>query len=362
MPLTLKKDIMEKNKLFQNHIQKLKLEAIVKSALSGVAVGLGANFLTSLVTWFTPFHGFWLSLVVFATVSAVAGALFYYKRFYPSDMNNARRLDSMGLHERLITMVEFQNDDSPIARMQREDARRTLASVDNRQIKLKISKAILVTFLVTFLLAGSMTTVNAMSEQGIVPRGDELVGSIVDDVTTVSYLITYEVKDGGVLYGTGKNQQYVKEVNQLVEKGSSSTPIVALANDGYYFVMWSDGNTSAARGEDNVGADATYTAIFKKLTAEDEWQDYDEGDGPEDAPEIKTQGQGPGDSANGESPDDSMLGGGKYEPNNQVINGSIYYRDVITAYKDTADERILGEGSTLTEAEIEFIKKYLGIV
>ena len=83
---------------------------------------------------------------------------------------------------------------------------------------------------------------------------------------------------------------------------------------------------------------------------------------PRMPPEDKTQGQGPGDSANGESPDDSMMGGGKYEANNQVINGSIYYRDVISAYKDTADERILGEGSTLTEAEIEFIKKYLGIV
>lgn len=352
MPLALKKEIM-KNKFFKEHIQKLKFEAIAKSALCGVACGLGANFVTSLVTWFTPFHGFWLSLVVFVTVSFVVGVLFYQKRFFPSDENNARRLDSMGLHERLITMVEFQDDDSPIARMQREDARHALASVDQSQIKLKISKTLLVTSLVAFLLAGSMTTVNAMSEQGIVPRGDELVGGLIDEATAVSYLVLYKVEEGGVIYGQDE---------QLVETGKSTSPVTVLAKEGYYFVMWSDGNTNPSRWEDDVRADATYTAIFAKLSPEDEWSDSNEGDSPDDAPEEKTQGQGPGESAGDDAPENSMQGGGKYEPNNQVINGNIYYREVIEEYKDTADERIFSEDSTLTEAEIEFIKKYLGIV
>lgn len=343
---------MEKNKIFQKQFSKLKFEAIVKSTLAGVGCGLGVNFLTSLITWFTPFHGFWLSLLLFAIVAPVVSILFYYKRFYPSDIQNARRLDSMGLHERLVTMVEFQNADSEMARIQREDATRTLATIDKSQIKLKVSKALLVLFLCAFLLAVPMTTVNAMSEQGHLPRGDELLGSIVDDATKLSYLISYEVEEGGIIYGTAE---------QLVQEGSSATAVVALSNEGYYFKMWSDGNTSPARIDENVSADATYIAIFVKMDSTEEWSDTDEGDSPTDAPEKKNEGQSPGDSI-GDNPQDSMHGGGKYEPNNQVINGNIYYREIIEEYKDTADERIFEENSTLTEEEIEFIKQYLGIV
>ena len=343
---------MEKNTIFQKQFSKLKLEAVVKSSLVGVAVGLGVNFVTSLITWFTPMRGFWLSLLLFAIVAPVASILFYYKRFYPSDVQNARRLDSMGLEERLVTMVEFADVDSGMARIQREDARRVLSSIEKGQIKLKISKALIVIFASALFLAASMTTVNAMSESGHLPGGDELLGSLVDDATKVSYLINYEAEEGGSIYG---------KTEQLVQEGSASSAVVALSSEGYYFVMWSDGNTSPARIDENVTADATYVAIFKKLNDADAWTDTDEGDSAEDAPENKQQGQGPGESI-GDNPQDSMHGGGKYQPNNQVINGNIYYREIIEEYKDTADERIFEENNTLTEEEIEFIKQYLGIV
>ena len=135
---------MKENVLFQKQQPKLKQEAMLRSVLSGLAVGLGANFLVALITWFAPFNGLWISLAVLVAVTAIATPIFYKKRFSFDDTKSARRIDRLGLEERLITMVELDKDDSYIAKIQREDAKAALASITNDQIKIKISKAIVV--------------------------------------------------------------------------------------------------------------------------------------------------------------------------------------------------------------------------
>ena len=106
------------NNFFSQHISKLKLEAIIRSALAGSAVGFGVNFVVATVFWFTGWGGLWLTLGIFAVVSALAGLFFYYKRFIPTDARSARRIDSLGLYERLITMVEYEKDESSMAKIQ----------------------------------------------------------------------------------------------------------------------------------------------------------------------------------------------------------------------------------------------------
>jgi membrane protein implicated in regulation of membrane protease activity len=140
MGLQPRKDHAMNNNFFSNQMSKLKLEAVVKSLLLGLAVGFGAGFAAAATFWFAEFGSFWLALGIFAFVTVVAGILFYFCRFAPNDVRSARRLDGMGLYERMITMVEFQNDDSYMARIQREDAKSKLASIDRKQIKIKISK------------------------------------------------------------------------------------------------------------------------------------------------------------------------------------------------------------------------------
>lgn len=58
----------------------------------------------------------------------------------------------------------------------------------------------------------------------------------------------------GVVTGSG----------QYVEKASAT--ITATANEGYKFVQWNDGNTSASR-QVTVTSDATYTATFEAISA-----------------------------------------------------------------------------------------------
>ena len=343
---------------FKNHESKLKLEAIIKSILCGLAVGFGANFVAALVTWFLPVNGIWISIVALAAVALISAPVFYFARFRPTDVTSARRIDRMGLEERLITMVEYENDDSYIAKLQREDAKRALASVDKKQIRIKISKAIVATVEAFTMLGAGMTTVNALGELGYLPSGDEIVDSVINE-STKYVTILYVVEEGGMIDGGDEEQ--------IIVLGTNGDTVTAVADDGYMFDKWSDGVKSPTRTEINVTEDIIITAEFV-LVEEDgdgESGNGDQGDMPSDRPgdQESQEGEGNGNPSDG-PPSHGLQGGGKSEPNNQIINGEIYYRDPSTLeqYQDAADERTSADDSGYSDDEIDLIKKYLGIV
>jgi hypothetical protein len=172
---------MNTNKYFKKYYSKLRAEAILKSVLCGLAVGFGANFVAALATWFAPFEGLWISVGVLFAVTLIASPIFYFARFRLSDIKNARRLDRLGLEERLITMVEFDDDTSYVAQAQREDAKRALETIEKSQIKFKISKGIVAAVACLAILGTGMTTVSALSDYGFMPGGDEIVDSIIEE-------------------------------------------------------------------------------------------------------------------------------------------------------------------------------------
>lgn len=74
--------------------------------------------------------------------------------------------------------------------------------------------------------------------------------------TTDYFDIQYIADHGGIIQG---------QKNQHISEGSSTLSVTALPVSGYEFVKWSDGLTNASRHEENVSANASYTAVFKKL-------------------------------------------------------------------------------------------------
>ena len=52
-------------------------------------------------------------------------------------------------------------------------------------------------------------------------------------------------------------------------------------------------------------------------------------------------------------------GGGKYDPDNQIIDGNTHYEDELNAYLETLKE-MLENNKELTDADKEFIEKYFG--
>lgn len=71
-----------------------------------------------------------------------------------------------------------------------------------------------------------------------------------------TYSLVYIAEEGGRIDGID---------NQSVLKGESGTEVVAVADDGYEFVQWSDGVTSQSRIDRNVISDINVTARFKKV-------------------------------------------------------------------------------------------------
>lgn len=347
---------------FENYQPKLKFEAILRSALCGLATGCAVNFLVGVVFWFTGVELLWALIAVLVGVSAAAGVLFYFKRFKPTDMSSARRLDALGLEERMVTMVEFDRADTHIARLQREDAKASLATVDKSQLKVKISRGIAIALAICAFFGVGMTTVNALTAMGIIRGGDDLIQEIVDDQLTVYVTLTYEVEDGGIIEGGDEIQ--------VIPLGSDGVTVTAVADEGYMFQKWSDGLENPTRTDYGVTEDVTYIAIFAEVEEEGEEGEGDgnngEGDGDQagDAPggeQEGSEGEGEGPSQGEPNPDGSGSGG-KSEPNNQIINGQTFYREVLEYYQDIANGKIEAGEHGLTQEEIEIIKRYLGIV
>ena len=72
-------------------------------------------------------------------------------------------------------------------------------------------------------------------------------------VQTASYTLTYNAGIGGSIDG---------DVSQTIIAGGSGTEVVAVADDNYSFVDWSDGLTTATRQDTNVVDDLSVTANF----------------------------------------------------------------------------------------------------
>lgn len=347
---------MNPKQYFEKYYSKFRLEALLRSFLQGLQVGFAIAFLVALVTWFTPFDGMWLAIAALVVATAAATPIFYFKKFRPTVKQNARRLDSIGLEERLITMVEYQADESYIAQRQRQDAQQALSTVEADQIKIKIRKKTVVSTVVCGVLCVAMITVAALSAAGLLPRGNELVDELLPDPPEVYIAVTYIVEDGGYIEG---------ETDQLVLEGKNAEPVMAVADDGYAFVGWDDGSTNPARSDVQITQELTFTAIFAPIDGEgDGDEEGDSGDEGGDEP-----GDGDGDEEGSSSSDSSSsdsdqvgAGSGKYDEWNQIIDGEKYYREFLESYKERLIEQLQKYGDQLTDLERAIIEAYINLV
>ena len=99
---------MDAKKYFAKYYAKLNFEAILKSVLFGLVPGFAASFVIAAVAFFTEFEGLWPAVIAMPVITAAAALVIYFKKFKPTAMSNARRVDRVGLEERLITMIEYE--------------------------------------------------------------------------------------------------------------------------------------------------------------------------------------------------------------------------------------------------------------
>ena len=121
---------MKQNNLLGKYRTRLKKIGLLKSAIYALVFALSVSFLAAFCVWFfvLPAWGLWLIIAGTGvlTFSAVL-PLLYFLRFRPTERKTAREVDRLGLEERTVTMLELENDDSFIARRQRDDGKRSCA-------------------------------------------------------------------------------------------------------------------------------------------------------------------------------------------------------------------------------------------
>ena len=349
---------MEAKKHFEKHYAKLRAEALCRSFLAALIIGFVAGFVAAFASWFTELNGLWVSLAAWAVAIGISMPIFYYKKYRPTAMRNARRIDRLGLEERLITMVEYEGDESIMAELQRQDAKQKLAELDTANLRIKIAKNTLATLGVAGVLGLAMMTVAGLSAFGLLPDAWAVLESLTPEEPIQYVSVTYEVPEGGYIEG---------EADQLIPIGSSTTHVVAVAEDGYQFDGWDDGYDKPGRSDSKITGDIVYVAVFMPLDGEpqdsDESQESQEAqqEQPKDKPQEDQNQQSKPQEQDPNAPP-SNNGGGKYEPANQVIDGETYYKEVLDTFKEMLRERLETEGEQLTAEERAIIEAYLGIV
>ena len=343
---------MEVRNQFEKQYRRLFTEAVLRSLVLGLVFGFGLAFLCAMALWIFDVNGWWMSFIGLAVGTLVAAAILYFKKYHPTLVDSARRIDRLGLQERLITMVEYQNDDSFMAAYQREDAMQKLREVDPASIKLKVSISVIVALIISGILGTGMITVAGLSEAGLLPNFDDFVETVTPAQREVWHEVTYIIEDGGYIEG---------EADQLVLDGKDAESVVAVADEGYVFVGWDDGGKKPARTDRQITESQIFTAIFVPIDEDGEGAGMPGMDGPpQDSPDSNSTGSGEtsteGEDANGNT------GGGKYEEANQVIDGKVYYREILGMYRDELIAYLEESGDTLSDEERAIIEYYIQIV
>lgn len=348
--------------VFKDYRTKIVREGIVKSILLGGSIGLFALALTVLFSWFFGFkEGLYVGLGLLAACTAAFSPVFYYKRYRPTAKAVAKRVDELGLEERALTMVELENDDSYIAARQREDTHSALRALRSFAAPAMVfSVALIVTAAIALLLGASTLTVGALYAADVIPDGMSLV---TEEKLPDTYVITYAVGAGGggsiVMYTDDwENEQSVLE-EIIVTEGEDAPAVLAVEDENYLFVGWSDGVTEAYRQDRNLSATKKVEAIFMKLE--------DEADGPEKAPfDVPQIYREPSENDDNKEPDPNAppwLGEseGQHQPGdtngagpgeqmqsaagNQVYDGQTFYGDPYEDEHNSAMDRLGSDDS-----------------
>lgn len=297
--------------LYKKYYKRLAAEGILKAIICAALIGFSIGLVIGLLAWLFIFDGLW-ALASMAVVTAIAVPLFYFFAFRPDERAVARRLDSLGLEERVITMLELEGENFFLAERQRNDAQIALKNLGNKKISFVFNRKLFISVVAVGMAAVFFTVASALSFRGLFPGPERIVANFTK--ITVRYLAS----EGGEIVG---------QTEQTVVSGENTEIVVPIAHEGYFFEGWSDGVSDAERSDKAGKIDMEVTAIFRSLNDDAGKNAQPEEDGP---PSL-TEGSGntgPGGGDPEGPPGQGGTAAGQYEEVNQVIDKQTYYRDL----------------------------------
>lgn len=405
---------MKDKREFKKYRQRIAKEGLLKSIFIGSMLGCAALVVIAFLTWFFAYKpGLFIAIAAFVAVTAATAPLFYFFKYRPSVKEIARRVDGLGLEERMLTMNELEGDDSLIAQMQREDTMRALGTVDHMLIKIALTAIIIVPFSICCALGLGMTTVSSLYYADVIPSG---IVSLSAPYTQNIYTVTYSVEpnvttgedgaevstiNGTIIYWTGdwSKETQVNENGDKVLEGDNARPVYAIPNDNYVFVAWSDGYANPYRQDTVIDEDVFVQAIFEAVPSDPDQQQSEQdsqsgengdgdsqngqgenqdGEGQEGEPQDSEQQDGEkqdsdSNDENSDKDDDSDsdsddglnrgdgASGSRDLGSQQIVDGQTYYGDEYDdAYNSWQDRR--GSDNNIPDDLKDFIEDYYGSI
>lgn len=308
-------------------------EAMINSALCALITALSLMFVTATFFWFETSNFYWVSFIVFGAAIIVSAPLFYFLKYRPNGKIFAKRLDELGMEERMITKEQYKDKEGFIYEAQRKNADKIFSKFDTSKLKIVASVPLIILCTTAFILGGGMTTVSGLTAAGYVKSGSE----IIEDMDRANKKV-FEVKYKTCYFdmGTSNNNFFFEQdenkpcgeiigaSEQVVTEGENAEEVMAVAYDGYAFYAWSDGLQNPVRTDYKVQGELTITALFTKID-EDGDPDKDGKPSDEDAePDDEKDGE-PGSNQDGGGNKDGENTDSKSDSRNQVLDGKTYY-------------------------------------
>ena len=342
--------------LIKKYRNKLRLEGVIKAAFVAAAIAAAFAAVIAFIVWLSTSGAsiVWTAVGIFLGVTAVATPVIYFFKYRATDLELARRLDRLGLSERMVTMLEYTGSltsavgasagaavvrpgvNSAMLAAQTADAVNALNSLINTKTKVglvSITASVVVPLAIAFVPFGGMVTVGALADTNVIPTGYEIIREMANPVTEKFYTVNYRaalldlksgmytLDAGGVIDGDDEQLvAYTVNGDDEVLSTSSATPVLAIEEDDYVFLFWDmDTNLTDPYRLDTdltpIGSNyeydedgnivITHIAFFARLEGGDGDEDGDGKDGESDEQGNGNNGDESDDEKEGDKPQDA---------------------------------------------------------
>lgn len=192
--------------------KKLTIESVIVSSAVGLFLGslltlvlaLFFRFVVDLVNPATVI----VSILLGVALGVTIGILSFHKMFKKGMQDVAKRIDSLGLQDRVTTMVEFKDDKSFVAKMQRDDATEHLSRLEVKAIKIRIPIRILSACLAFLVATTLIFSVNV---------GADPVDEIIEEIEKIEEEVKEEIED--ILEDSQISDSKKEELDKIIQEG-----------------------------------------------------------------------------------------------------------------------------------------------
>ncbi len=329
--------MLEENKIYQRTKRNLIKYGLIKAYGYSIGISLIISVILFIALYLMNPKIIYFSAIAFLAIGLILGPIIYLIFYRPKEIEVARIMDSsLALNDRVKTMLELKDDNSFMAKLQREETLEALDKIDSKKLCFNLTKPLLGFVKIFSIAILTITSILVLNFNIVRIEENKILNATVE--------IRYIETEGGVVLG---------EKNQVIKLGDSTSEVVALANKGYVFVGWSDGKAQNSRIDENCQESKEIKSIFRKIdsTITGGFTADSTVPNPDD---IKNN--------NNQDVDGNMPGAsGEYIENNQVIDGNTYYRDVYKEYLEQA-LRDLEAGKELSEYLKLIVEDYFQII